>query len=195
MRRVVIVTDGDCKALEAVETAAKNVGARCISISGCRHPDDARWTPEEIEELILSTPSDPVIVMVDDEGKAGEGRGEAIVRHLCRSPRISVLGVIAVASDLDTGKGTKVDASVTADGRVIAGVVDKDGNRKPGKSTLHGDTVENLDALDIPVIIGLGDPGKMDFADDARLGAPVTTKAIRLVLSHLSDEQPLKPGP
>ena len=93
MRRVVIVTDGDCKALDAVETAANNLGARCISISACRHPEDAYWTPQEIEELILSTPQDPVIVLVDDEGQVGEGRGERSFDYLCRSDRIDVKGM------------------------------------------------------------------------------------------------------
>lgn len=184
VKRVVIVTDGDCKALEAVEVAAANVGARCISISACRHPDDAYWTPAEIEELILSAPGDLVIVLADDEGKVGEGRGEAIIRYLSQSVRVDVIGIVAVASDLDDGKGAHVDASVTADGRVIKGPVDKKGNMERTRSELHGDTVENLDELDVPVVIGLGDPGKMDFADDARRGAPVTTKAIELILSR-----------
>lgn len=182
MRRVVIVTDADCKAVAAVEKAAENVGARCISLSGCRHPEDDHWTPEEIEELILSTPHDPVLVLVDDEGERGEGWGERVVRHLAASPQLKVLGVVAVASDLD-GEGARVDLSVTADGEVIQGPVDKEGRTSPERGErLKGDTVENLDEVNLPVVIGLGDPGKMNYADDAKKGAPLTTRAIRLVL-------------
>lgn len=183
MRNVVIVTDGDCKALEAVETAAKNVGARCISVSGCRHPDDAYWTPQEIEELILSTPRGPVVVLVDDEGEEGKGRGEEILSHLILSDRLDVKGVIAVASDMKEGRGVKVDLSVTADGEVIEGPVDKEGQEE-GEAELHGDTVEVLDKLRVPLVVGLGDPGKMNFADEARRGAPVTTRALELILQQ-----------
>lgn len=183
MRDVIIVTDGDCKALEAIEAASRNVGARCISISACRHPEDAYWTPQEIEELILSTPRDPVVVLVDDEGKEGKGRGEEILSHLILSDRIDVKGVVAVASNMQEGRGVKVDVSVTADGEVIGGPVDKEG-QKDEQSDLHGDTVEVLDKLRVPLVVGLGDPGKMNFADEARRGAPVTTKALELILKN-----------
>lgn len=185
MRRVIIVTDGDCKAKEAVEIAARTLGTRCISLSGCRHSDDARWTPEEVEELVLSTPHDPVLVLVDDEGAAGEGWGEQIMRHLVEAERIHTMGVVAVASDLKDGSPTSVDVSVTADGRVISSAVNKEGEQSgKGPYPFRGDTVENLSDLDIPIVVGLGDPGKMNFADDAKNGAPVTTQAIRLILER-----------
>lgn len=184
MRRVIIVTDGDCKALEAVEAAAQNVGARCISVSACRHPRDTYWTPREIEQLILSTPRDPVIVLVDDEGERGKGRGEQILDYLCRSERVHVMGVVAVASALKGNNGASVDFSVTAEGEVIRAPVNKKGRAEFREDDLHGDTVETLDRLPVPIVVGLGDPGKMNFADDARQGAPITTKAIELILEH-----------
>ncbi len=183
MRRVVIVTDGDCKALDAVERAASNIGARCISLTGCRNQEDARWTPEEVEELILSTPRDPVVLMVDDEGRQGEGWGEQILRQISESEHLKVVGVIAVASDMEQGTPVNVDVAVTADGEVIRAAVDKRGARDHlNRTELRGDTVENLEALEIPLVIGLGDPGKMNFADDAKAGAPITTKALELAL-------------
>lgn len=184
LRRVIAVTDGDCRALDAVEVAAQKVGARCISLSGCRDPKDARWTPEEVEELILSTPWDPVVVLVDDEGKRGEGWGEKVLRHLAESDRVKLLGVVAVASDLEKGNGAHVSVSVTAEGEVVPNSVDKEGRPLPSGNVIKGDTVENADALGAPIVVGLGDPGKMDFADDARRGAPITTKALELVLEH-----------
>lgn len=185
MRRVVVVTDGDCKALAAVERAAENVGARCISLTGCRHRDDARWTPEEVEELVLSTPRDPVILMVDDEGRQGEGWGEQILRRLCNSQQLKVVGVVAVASNMDGGTSVDVDLAVTADGQVVQEAVDKEGKRDAlHRKALKGDTVENIHALEIPRVIGLGDPGKMNFADDAKAGAPITTKAIEMALQQ-----------
>ena len=97
--QVILVTDADCHAKDAVEVAARNVGGRCISLSGCRHPDDDRFTPEEIEELVRSAEHDPVIVMADDEGFVGEGYGESVIRHLAAAEGIEILGAVAVASN------------------------------------------------------------------------------------------------
>lgn len=180
-----MVTDGDCKARDAVEIAASNIGARCISITGCHQPGDAYWDPEDVEELVLSTPRDPVVVLVDDEGEAGEGRGERVLRHLAQSDKIAILGVVAVASDLEAKNGAHVAASISQDGKLIATPVDKHG-RPVGQAgePIRGDTVENLDRLQIPLVIGLGDPGKMNLADDAKRGAPITTKALESILKQ-----------
>ena len=178
-----IVTDADCKALEAVEQASKNLGLRCISLTGCRHPGDARWTPAEVEELILSTPHDPVVVLVDDEGRSGEGWGERVIRHLATSPKVKVMGVVAVASDMTGGRGAAVAASIDARGERTPSGVNKEGAvERSCERRVYGDTVENLDELGIPVVIGIGDPGKMNFADDAKSGAPITTKALAEIL-------------
>ncbi|MEG3070546.1 MAG: stage V sporulation protein AE [Candidatus Syntrophopropionicum ammoniitolerans] len=42
---------------------------------------------------------------------------------------------------------------------------------KPGGKLLRGDTVEIVDQLNIPLIIGIGDIGKMNGADDVKKGA------------------------
>jgi stage V sporulation protein AE len=34
------------------------------------------------------------------------------------------------------------------------------------------------------VIVGIGDPGKMDFNDEIEKGAPITTKALKEVLKR-----------
>lgn len=187
-RRVIIVTDGDESATRAVEVAAQNVGGRCISLSGGHHPEDAVVQPEKIVQMVLSAPQDPVIVMVDDTGKAGEGRGEKVIKSLIDHPEIDVIGVAAVASNSPYSKGVHVDNSVTKEGIVVAGPVDKRGYPQ-GKGKLHGDTVGILEKLDIPVIIGLGDPGKMDYADDAGKGAPVTTKALQTIIKQAGKQK------
>jgi stage V sporulation protein AE len=36
----------------------------------------------------------------------------------------------------------------------------------------------------VPVVIGIGDIGKMDGADDVKKGAPLTTKALRTIMER-----------
>lgn len=183
---VIIVTDGDRTAQRAVEVAARNVGAACVVASGygrSRHGDAAL---QGVERKIKEAECDLALVLVDDQGQRGEGEGEKIVQHLAASQWANILGVIAVASHLRGGRGVRVDASVAADGRVVQRPVDKDGETEEDETMLHGDTVESLYRLGVPLIVGLGDPGKMDFADDAQRGAPITTRAVRLILTHTS---------
>lgn len=186
-KRVIVVTDGDRQALAAVEQAARNVGCRSISLSGGRAPHDACLEPEEVVELVLAAPSDPVVVMVDDEGQLGEGRGEHILRHFVEHSEIEVLGVVAVASDARRDLGVEVTESVSRNGDVVKGPVNKDGVPQEGRYQ-KGDTLGVLRGLHVPVVIGLGDPGKMNHADEASRGAPLTTKALQAILAH--HEQP-----
>jgi len=44
--------------------------------------------------------------------------------------------------------------------------------------------VEILDRLNIPVVVGIGDIGKMDGADDPDRGSPLTTKALREIMDR-----------
>jgi stage V sporulation protein AE len=65
--------------------------------------------------------------------------------------------------------------------------VDKSGSiKKRGrqKSIITGDTVDVLNDVEIPVIIGVGDIGKMDKADHINKGAPITRKAIEEILKR-----------
>jgi stage V sporulation protein AE len=180
-KRVIIITDGDRAARRAVETAVGNINARCISISGDRHPEEPPLTSDQLVEMLLSAPADPVVVMVDDGGKKGEGWGEKVLSGLLEHPEIEVMGVIAVASHLAKGESVSVEASVDRHGVIVEGSVDKEGQAQ-GNGSLHGDTVGVLRKLKVPVVIGLGDPGKMDFHDDVNKGAPITTKALQAVM-------------
>jgi stage V sporulation protein AE len=181
-RSVILVTDGDMVAKKAVETASRNIGARCISSSA---GNPTKLTGEQLVTQIKKTPHDPVVVMLDDKGCLGQGKGERALEYLARHPDINVMGVLAVASNTEFAGGVQVDCSVTSAGRISPGAVDKAGREKalPSQS-LTGDTVENLDDLHFSVVVGIGDIGKMDGSDDPDRGAPLTTRALKEILSR-----------
>ncbi len=183
-KKVILVTDGDPAAKRALEAASRNIGARCIS---CSAGNPTRLTGDQLARMINSTPHDPVVVMLDDRGFLGQGSGERALEYLAAHPGLEVLGVLAVASNTESAGSVAVDCSVTSAGELTGRAVDKDG-RVTGKETsfLTGDTVEVLSRLNIPVIIGIGDIGKMDGADDPDRGAPLTTKALREILHRSS---------
>lgn len=175
-RKVVLITDGDSIAQSSVEAVARNVGGRCISLSG---GNPTPLTGPEIVELIKKTPFDPVLVMVDDKGKSSQGKGEQAMEYIAKHPDIQVLGVVAVASNTHHAKGTLVDFSITNNGEVVDAPVDKEGNPENYKEYLKGDTVDVLRKLNIPVIVGVGDIGKQDGAD---VFQDVTTAAVEKIL-------------
>lgn len=179
-RRVILVTDGDTFAQKAVEIAAKNIKGRCISRSA---GNPTVLTGKEIVLQILKTPYDPVVVMVDDCGNTGVGRGEDAMLTIIRDPQIEVLGVVAVASNGKEGSSLKVDCSITKDGKKIEGAVDKYGNQIEGNK-IYGDTLSILKEIKVPIIVGIGDPGKMEGKDSIYLGAPITTMALKEILSY-----------
>lgn len=178
-RKVILVTDGDRIAKRAVEIAAHNVGARCISRSA---GNPTTRSGQELVELIKKAPLDPVVVMLDDRGFNGPGRGESALAYISNHPEIQVLGVLAVASNTEKVNGCTVDASISRNGKVITCPVDKWG--MPKQDLLEGDTVEVIDSLNLPLVIGIGDIGKMDQADEAGKGAPLTTKAFQTILER-----------
>ncbi|EPR28228.1 Stage V sporulation protein AE [Geobacillus sp. WSUCF1] len=69
-RRVILVTDGDEFACRAIERVAAEIGGRCISRS---QGNPTKLSGEQLVELILQTPHDPVFVMFDDCGASGRG--------------------------------------------------------------------------------------------------------------------------
>lgn len=179
-RKVILVTDGDKIAKRAVETASRNIGARCISRSA---GNPTRLTGEQIVRQVKIARHDPVVVMLDDKGFQGRGSGETALEYLAGHPEIEVLGVLAVASNTEFAGSVQVNCSVTCTGDITEAAVDKFGREKQEQTpSLTGDTVENLNSLDFPVIIGIGDIGKMDGADDPDRGAPLTTKAFKEIL-------------
>lgn len=179
-KKVIIVTDGDMAAKAAVEKATSNIGGRCISSSA---GNPTVLSGEEIIRRIIETPKDPVVVMVDDKGAVGKGRGETAMDEILKCSDLDVLGVIAVSSNGKDCYGIEVDCSVTREGKVVYTAVDKDGtDLHTGR--LCGDTLSILKLKHNLFIVGIGDPGKMYYSDDAQKGSPITTKAMKLILEH-----------
>ncbi|MFZ5817432.1 MAG: stage V sporulation protein AE [Bacillota bacterium] len=185
--RVILITDGDKVARRATEEAAHRLGLRCISASA---GNPSPLTGPELVGLIKQAVFDPVLVMVDDKGHPGRGAGEEVISYLCRHPEVRVLGAVAVASNTKRAHGVAVDLSITRDCRVVSVPVDKDGYPRAWDSVLRGDTVDVLRELKLPVVVGIGDPGKMEGADCREDGCEVTTRAILEVLSRTVGQIP-----
>lgn len=190
-KRVILITDGDRVAERAIEMAARKLGLRAISRSG---GNPTPISGEEIVELVKQTPKDPVLVMVDDRGKSRKWKGERALEHIVKSRDLEVLGVVAVASHTHDAEGSHVDFSVTAEGEVIDAPVNKEGKVDTKHKRLKGDTVDVLEDLTIPVIVGEGDPGKQNGGDYLSRGAPATIKAIEEVLRRSGIEPESIPG-
>ncbi|GAX91852.1 stage V sporulation protein AE [Effusibacillus lacus] len=181
-RKVILITDGDEIARKTVEAAARKVGARVISRSaGNPTPLSGR----EIVELVHQALHDPVLVMFDDNGHDEEGHGEKALREFVSHPSIEVIGAIAVASNTRLVDGTQVDFSLDSKGNIVRDGVDKYGEplglRNP---VISGDTVDVLRECEVPVVVGIGDIGKMMGRDAYYKGAPITTSAILEILKR-----------
>ncbi|MCH1624815.1 stage V sporulation protein AE [Fredinandcohnia quinoae] len=180
-RKVILVTDGDEYALKTLEFVAKEIGGRCISKS---QGNPTTLTGSEIVKLILQTPNEPVIVMFDDSGYLGEGAGERALKYVANHHQIEVLGVIAVASKTHQIEWAKVDISIDRYGELTAQGVDKSGIAEYELGRINGDTVYCLDELNVPIIVGIGDIGKMARKDNLKNGSPITKKAVSLILER-----------
>ncbi|GIM48280.1 stage V sporulation protein AE [Collibacillus ludicampi] len=181
-RKVIIITDGDEVARMAVEAAARQVGGRVISRSA---GNPTPLNGQQLVKLIQEAKHDPVLVMFDDNGDGEESYGERALREIATHPLIEVLGAVAVASKTPYVEGTPVDFSIDNQGHILYDEVDKDGRPShTGQLLIHGDTVDVLKELDIPIIIGMGDPGKMEGHDHVENRAPVTTAAVQEILKR-----------
>ena len=179
-RNVILVTDGDRCAQKAVETAARNIGGRCISRSA---GNPTPLTGKEIIEYVKDAKYDPVVIMVDDKGNVHMGPGEQAMEYILGSEEVNVLGIIAVASNTTGVRGIKVDMSIDRECNTIYKAVNKYGISKDDK-IVKGDTVDVLNRVEKPLTVGVGDPGKMDGYDNIEIGAPVVTKAMEEILKH-----------
>ncbi len=181
-RRVILVTDGDPIARVALQSVATRLGLRLISKSG---GNPTPITGSQIVELTLAAAHDPVIVMLDDNGTWGQGSGEQALKQIVLDKRVRVIGVLAVASHTRFVRGVKVDFSIDFRGKIIDAAVNKDGMRLASKKKLiYGDTVDILRRLNVPVVMGIGDIGKMKGWDALDRKCPVTTAAIEWMI-HL----------
>lgn len=179
-KKVIIVTDGDMIAKEAVEEATRNIKGRCISLSA---GNPTPITGKMAIELINESKCEPTVIMVDDRGDSGVGNGEKIMDEIINSSEIELMGIIAVASNTINGKGVMVDCSVDKDGNIVNKSVDKYGNVQKSR-VLKGDTVNILSNESVPYIVGIGDPGKMDGKDTVKFGAPIVTAAMKKIIEN-----------
>lgn len=179
-KKVIIITDGDNIATQVVESAAKKVGGRCISMSA---GNPSILSSEVLIELIKSTLYDPVLVMVDDKGKRDYGAGESVMVHLLNSEEIRIIGIIAVASNTNFGDPVKVNCSVDNKGNVVKNAVDKFGNEIESKN-LFGDTINCLYKIKLPFVVGIGDLGKNKGIEDIESGVGILIIAIKQIIKN-----------
>ena len=182
--RIILITDGDNVAKHVVEEIAVSLGLRCISASG---GNPTPITGEAIVGLLKTVHHDPVLVMFDDCGSNEKGLGEIAMEYVAVHPDIEVLGAVAVASNTIGIVGIGADKCITGNGNIVDRAVDKDGYLRGGScynTIIAGDTVDVLNDLDIPFIVGVGDIGKMAKADSIGRGAPITRKAIEEILKR-----------
>lgn len=180
-KRVIFITDGDLYALRAVEHVARKIGGRCISHSW---GNPTKLSGELLAEMVLQTPHDPVLIMFDDCGTRGEGPGEAAMRIVNDHPDIQVLGAIAVASKTHHSEWTKVHFCIDRYGNFTEYGIDKSGLPDIETGRISGDTVYILDELNLPIVIGIGDIGKMAGHDAVEKGAPITSMAVATILER-----------
>lgn len=181
-RKVILVTDGDHIAQKVVEKVARDIGGRCISLSA---GNPTPLVGSQIVELIQMAPYDPVFVMFDDNGNFGRGRGEHAIEYVVKHPDIEVIGAIAVASNTRWVRGASVRYSVDNRGRLVEEAVDKDGYAHVDlENRIYGDTVDILNSLQVPNVIGIGDIGKMEGRDSLSQGCPITKKAVQWILER-----------
>lgn len=181
-RKVILITDGDRIARETVEEVARRVGGRCISASA---GNPTLLTGPDLVRLIQEAAHDPVLVMFDDCGSQGKGPGETALEHVVNHPGVEVLGVVAVASNCYAAAGVQVDVALDQKGHCVEHGVDKDGSVVNGAPLrIYGDTVDVLNQYQFPLVVGIGDVGKMENYDDPLWGAPITTKAVQLILKQ-----------
>lgn len=180
-KKVILMTDGDDYARKSLEIVAKTIGCRCISSS---HGNPSALNGAEIVKQVKKADDDPVLVMFDDSGYMGEGEGEKALKFVATHEDIEVLGVIAVASNTRKEEWTRINISIDREGNITEKGVDKYGIQEMEDGRLYGDTVYCLDGLNIPMIVGIGDPGKMAGKDDYEIGSPITKKAVQLILER-----------
>ncbi|SJZ62383.1 stage V sporulation protein AE [Selenihalanaerobacter shriftii] len=181
-KNVIVVTDGDETACEAVETVGKKLGLRTISKSS---GNPTTMSGKRIVDLIKEAKSDTVLVMFDDQGNKNKGPGEEAMEIVLASDEIKILGILAVASGTKEVEGIKPDFSVDNNAKIVEGPVDKEGNSEiKGHLYLEGDTVDVINKFKPPLLVGIGDIGKMNKEDKVGKGSPITTKAIEEILSR-----------
>ncbi|MFC0523088.1 stage V sporulation protein AE [Pontibacillus salicampi] len=180
-KKVIVITDGDEYARKAIDHLATSIGGTCL---GHLAANPTTATKEEFLKAIHSAPSEPIYVLFDDAGVPGIGPGEKVLLQMAQEQSISIIGAIAVASHTKFQEWSRFDFAVDGDGELIPFGVDKEGIAELEVGRISGDTVYCLDQLDIPTIVAIGDIGKMRGKDDVAKGAPITRRAVELILER-----------
>ncbi len=182
-KKVILVTDGDKTAGQAVAKAGEELGLKVIFKSqGTPTP----YSGDELVELITAVDEEPVVVMVDDNGEREVGPGEEALKTILEAEETEILGVLAVASNTKEAAGTVPDISITNEGEVVDNPpVNKKGTLEPATHfVLEGDTVDVLNGFPDLLIVGVGDLGKMEGKDNLAAGAPITSKGLQEILAR-----------
>ncbi|WP_117169312.1 stage V sporulation protein AE [Paraliobacillus sediminis] len=180
-KQVIIITDGDQYAQQAIDYIAKTLGGTSLSeFAG----NPSAYKPRDIIQAVYQAKKNPVFVLVDDAGVFGIGSGEETILALANDPIITILGVVAVAAHSKNMEWSRVTLSIDQEGQIIEHGVDKEGVPVSEVGRINGDTVYILDQMDLPNVIAIGDIGKMHGYDDKSKGYPITLKAIELILER-----------
>jgi len=164
----------------AIEEVAKQIGGRAISRSA---GNPTLLTGREISEHIAHAQAEPILVMFDDNGHSRLGPGERAMRAVLNDRRFQVLGVLAVAANAMSDEGIIVHFSIDCHGQKVYDGVDKFGHRLYlPYPMVFGDTLGVLRGQRIPLIIGIGDIGKMNGYDSPVYGSRITRKAVNEIL-------------
>ncbi|MCD8508944.1 MAG: stage V sporulation protein AE [Bacillus sp. (in: Bacteria)] len=180
-KQVILITDGDDSARAAVKHVADSLDLHFLAESS---GNPSKISGSELIKLIQKAKKDIVLVMFDDCGFPDEGPGEHVLTQVVISPHLEILGAIAVASESFSHEWTRVDVSIDRNGTITEYGVDKGGIIDTEKGRIRGDTVSVLDQLALPIIVGIGDIGKMGNRDSVERGAPITKLAVELILER-----------
>ncbi|MBM7569771.1 stage V sporulation protein AE [Aquibacillus albus] len=181
MKKVIIITDGDEYARKTLDFLANELGGTCLSYLA---DNPSKVSPEEVKQAIFDATEQPIYVMIDDAGVLGVGYGEKILLALADDPQIEIIGAVAVAAHTCNMEWSRFTFAIDSNGELIPNGVDKEGVLIPEVGRMSGDTVYLLDRLDLPLVIAIGDIGKMQGKDDISKGSPITRKAIEIILER-----------
>ncbi|SDJ66418.1 stage V sporulation protein AE [Sediminibacillus albus] len=180
-KKVIVITDGDTYARKTIDFLAGQIGGTCLAYLS-DNPTHA--SAGEVIAAVLKAKEEPVYVLIDDAGATGPGAGEKILLEISRHPEIAIIGAVAVAAHTKNIEWTRFTLAIDQDGQLTANGISKEGIPIPEIGRINGDTIYSLDQLEIPIVIAIGDIGKMQGKDDLKKGSPITRKAIEIILER-----------
>ncbi|WP_053219337.1 stage V sporulation protein AE [Virgibacillus senegalensis] len=180
-KKVIIITDGDEYAKKTIDYLSREIGGTCLSYLS---DNPTHVTENQVTEAIMAAEEEPVYVLIDDGGAPGPGAGEKILLALAANEKVQIIGAIAVASHTKNAEWTRFTLAIDQDGELTSYGISKEGIPIPEIGRINGDTIYALDQVDIPVVVAIGDIGKMQGKDDVKVGSPITRKAIEIILER-----------